>query len=227
MSKKINFKLRGKLMKNMIKNLILLVAFVGPHLAFAQVDIEQKMNVMKENVDNSTHNFDRNKENMDTSAENVKELSRVLNDLSKYKLQGEKDLKVANDNIVELAKAKQTYEGFIKEEADFISLEQQNIEKLKDLTRKVLTNIDQRKKNILAYQNFVEKVDLKLKEWDVNQRKVASTLEMIDSKNQTTTNERNIWLDKTKLYKDEASNWAKQKKISEVNYDMFSKMRKK
>lgn len=203
------------------------VVILYPAVSMAQVDIEKQMQVMKENVDNSTHNFERNKENMDTSAQNVKELSRILDDLSKYKLQGEKDLKVANDNLEELAKAKQTYEGFIKEEVDFIGLEQQNIEKLKELTRRILANIDQRKKNIMAYQSFVDKVDVKMKEWDVNQRKVASTLEVIDAKSQDTTNERSVWLDKTKLYKDEASNWAKQKKISEVNYDMFSKMRKK
>ncbi len=213
-------------MKTILKTIIA-VAVLLPVISNAQVDIDKQMLVMKENVDNSTHNFDRNKENMDTSANNVKELSRILNDLSKYKLQGEKDLKVANDNMEELSKAKQTYEGFIKEEADFIGLEQQNIEKLKEVTRRVLTNIDQRKKNILAYQSFVDKVDLKLKEWDVNQRKVASTLEVIDAKSGDTTNERSVWLDKTKLYKDEASNWAKQKKISEVNYDMFTKMRKK
>lgn len=233
MSKKIILKgiLRGNPMNKMIKKTIIVKAalsLAAMNFAFAQmVDIDQKMSVMKANVDNSTHNFERNKENMDTSAENVKELSRILNDLSKYKLQGEKDLKVANDNLVELSKAKQTYEGFIKEEADFIGAEQQNIEKLKELTRKVLTNIDQRKKNIQAYQSFIEKVDAKLKEWDVNQRKVASTLEVIESKSQATTNERNMWLDKTKLYKDEAGNWAKQKKIAEVNYEMFSKMRKK
>lgn len=207
---------------------ILVIALTAaPLFSFAQVDIEQRMNVMKANVDNSTYNFERNKENMDTSAENVKELSRILNEMAKLKLQGEKDLKVANDNLEELAKAKQLYEGYIKEEANFIAEEQQNIEKLKELTRKVLTNIEQRKKNILAYQDFVQKVDQKIKEWDGNQRKIASTLEIIESKNQSTTNERNAWLDKTKLYKDEASNWAKQKKISEVNYDTFSKMRKK
>ncbi len=215
MNKVINFKL------------VFLFTICCSWQVFAQVDIDQKMSVMKTNVDHSTHNFERNKENMDTSAENVKELSRILNEMAKLKLQGEKDLKVANENLEELGKAKLTYEGYIKEEADFIGQEQQNIEKLKELTRRVLTNIDQRKKNILAYQSFVEKVDLKIKEWDVNQRKVASTLEVIESKSSNTTNERNAWLDKTKLYKDEASNWAKQKKISEVNYDMFSKMRKK
>lgn len=216
-----------KKMNKTVNQTIAILLMGLPLQAIAQVDIDQKMSVMKTNVENSTHNFERNKENMDTSAENVKELSRILNEMAKLKLQGEKDLKVANDNLQELGKAKQTYEGYIKEEADFIAQEQQNIEKLKDLTRKVLTNIEQRKKNILAYQSFVDKVDQKLKEWDVNQRKVASTLEVIDSKSQNTTNERNAWLDKTKLYKDEASNWAKQKKISEVNYDMFSKMRKK
>lgn len=192
-----------------------------------KVDIEKQMETMKANVDNSTYNFEKNKENMDTAANNVKDLSDLLAELSKLKLQGEKDLKIANQNMEELAKAKQTYEGYIAEEANFIKEEQQNIEKLKELTRRVLTNMDKRKQNILAYQKFVDKVNQKLKEWDVNQRKVASTLEMIDSKSDTTTNERSIWLDKTKLYKDEASNWAKQKKISEVNYDMFSKMRKK
>lgn len=214
-------------MKTLLNRTVAILALSLPMHVFAQVDIDKKMSVMKANVDNSTHNFERNKENMDTSAENVKELSRVLNEMAKLKLQGEKDLKVANDNLEELNRAKQTYEGYIKEEADFIGQEQQNIEKLKELTRRVLTNIDQRKKNILAYQNFVDKVNQKLKEWDVNQRKVASTLEVIDAKSQNTTNERNAWLDKTKLYKDEASNWAKQKKISEVNYEMFSKMRKK
>ncbi len=214
-------------MNTTIKSTIFFLVGCLPLQTFAQVDIEQRMSVMKANVDNSTYNFEKNKENLETSAANVKELSNVLNEMSKFKLQGEKDLKVANENLQELSKAKQTYEGFIRAEADAIGAEQQNIEKLKDLTRKVLTNIDQRKKNILAYKSFLDKVDQKLKEWDVNQRKVASTLEMVEAKSKNTTNERGVWLDKTKLYKDEASNWAKQKKISEVNYEMFSKMRKK
>lgn len=211
----------------MKKLIITLGLIAAPTMVFAQVDIDQKMKLMKTNVEHADHNLEQNKNNMNISADNVNELTRVLGELTKLKSDGERDMKSATDNLAVLADTKKKYEEYIKEERDFIVSEEKNIQKIKALMDQVMANIEQRRKNIESYQKFVNSVDTKLADWENKRRTVASALEMVNQKSSVADNERKAWLEKTKLYKDEAGKWAKQKKVSEVNLDMFNKMRTK
>ena len=216
------------MMNTKLKRFLSLLAFLVPvTVARGQVDIDSKMKSMKKNVGAATYNFDKNRENLQTSAANVKELTRVLNELGKLRIEGQKGLKLSSSNIDELSQAKKKYQAFLNEEFKFIKSEMQNIEKLKRITKKILINIGRRKKNVKTYQSFIKKIDVKLEEWDGKKRKVASLVSMVESKAKNTDSERKSWLDKTRLYKAETSKWAKQKKISGVNYKMFNKLRGK
>lgn len=211
-----------------LKRILSLLAFFIPISGVqGKVDIDSKMGRMKKNVEAATYNFDKNRENLQTSAGNVKELTRVLDKLGKLKIQGRKNLKLSSTNVDELVQAKKKYQAFLNEEFKFIKSEIQNIEKLKNITKRILLNMKSRKKNVKTYQAFIKKIDVKLEEWNGKKRKLASLVSMIDSKARNTEGERKSWLDKTRLYKAETSKWAKQKKISSVNYNMFNKMRGK
>lgn len=211
----------------MKKTILTISLFVLPLVAKAQVNIDQKMQLMKTNVEHADYNLEQNKNNMNISADNVKELTRVLGELTKLKSDGDRDMKSAAENLKVLSDTKVRYEGYIKEEREFIANEEKNIQKVKALMDQITENIAQRRKNIDSYQKFLNSVDGKLADWENKRRTVASTLEMVDQKTKVADQERKVWLEKTKLYKDEAGKWAKQKKVSEVNLDMFNKMRSK
>lgn len=211
----------------MKKIIITLSLIVAPTMVFAQVDIDQKMKLMQTNVEHATYNLEQNKNNMNISQENLNELNRVLGELMKLKSDGERDMKSATDNLGVLVDTKKKYEEYIKEERSFIASEEKNIQKIKELMDQVTANIEQRRKNIESYQRFVNSVDTKLADWENKKRTVASALEMTNQKSAVADKERKAWVEKTNLYKAEAAKWAKQKKVSEVNLDMFNKMRTK
>lgn len=193
---------------------------------FAQVDINKKMDLLKLNVDNSTHNFNEYKANFEISVKNFNESTRVVNELRKLKIKALKDGKRAEANARVYGQVIEKYDQFIKSEEAEIAKENQAVLRLQELIAKIQQNSVKRQAFIANYQDEISKSKAEIESWKEKKRQVASVITEIDTREAASLDERKKWQEKKGTYRKETEKWAKERRKTQNTYNTFAKLRK-
>ncbi len=209
-----------------MKTITILLTSLFSVSVFAQANIEQKMGLLKQNVDNSTHNFSEYKSNFEISVKNFNESTRVVNELRKLKIKALKDGKRADANARVYGQVIEKYKLFIKSEEAEIDKENKAVARLQELIEKIQLNSVKRQAFIANYNDEIEKSKAEIENWREKKRQVASVLTEIDTREAASLDERKKWQEKKGVYRKETEKWAKEKRKTQKTYNTFAKLRK-
>jgi len=209
-----------------MKRILLAITILFTSTAFAQVDIDYKLELLEKNVENAQSNFDRFKENLSTSVKNFNEATKTVNDLRNLKKQAIKDKKRSNSNALTYASALDKYNEFIAQEQANILKEQDAVKKLEALVLKVKENTKKREGLIAGYNSEVEVMRTEIENWRQKERDIASVVDDIDSREVGALEERKLWEEKKETYRGEAKKWSTELKDAEKTFSIFENLRK-
>lgn len=203
--------------------MMLVSLFVG--VAYAQVDINRKMNLLDENVKNAESNFNQFKDNLNISVKNFNEATRVVNELRALKKQAIRDSKRSEKNALVYGQVMGKYNDFIAAEHASILKEEEAVKKLEALVQKIKANTDQRRALIEGYNVEIGKAEIEMGVWRQKKRDVASVIDDIGSREGGALEERGKWMDKKEVYKKETKKWAAEVRKSKKTLLTFEKIR--
>lgn len=208
----------------MTKAIIFLIAMCAS-TAFAQVDINKKMNLLAENVKNAESNFSQFRDNLNISVKNFNEATRVVNELRKLKKQALRDTKRSETNSLVFGQVMGKYNDFIASEQSNILKEEEAVGKLEALIQKIKANTEQRKQLISSYNVEIQKAEAEMGVWKEKKREVASVIDDIGSREAGALDERKKWMAKKEVYKKETKKWSKELKGAKKTLLTFEKIR--
>ena len=208
----------------MKKTIILLTTICGG-FAFAQVDIDKKMDLLDQNVKNAESNFSQFRDNLNISVKNFNEATRVVNELRKLKKQALRDTKRSETNALVYGQVMGKYNEFVASEESNILKEDEAIKKLEGLIANIKANTDARRALIASYTVEIEKAEAEMGVWREKKREVASVIEDIGDRETGALDERKKWMDKKEVYKKETRKWSKELKGAQKTLLTFEKIR--
>lgn len=208
-----------------MKKIILVLITLIVSQAFGQADINSKMTLLEQNVQNAENNFQQFKENLNISIKNFNEATRVVNELRRLKQQVVRDTKRAENNALVFGQVKEKYNEFIAGEQAQIMKEQEAIGKLEMLLASIQENIVKRKQIIANYEIEAQKAQGEIDLWREKKREVASVMDDVTSREEGALSEREHWMGKKETYKKETQKWAGELKKTKKTFLTFSKLR--
>ncbi|MGH1467667.1 MAG: hypothetical protein ACRBBP_02155 [Bdellovibrionales bacterium] len=207
------------------KLITILLALCLSNTAYSQVDIDRKMSLLAENVQNAESNFKQFKDNLNISVKNFNEATRVVNELRKLKKQALRDTKRAETNAMVYGQVMGKYNEFIAAEESNILKEEEAIRKLEQLVQNIRKNTDKRKELIASYNVEIQKAESEVGVWREKKREVAAVIEDIGDREGGALEERGKWMDKKEVYKKETRKWSRELKGAKKTLLTFEKIR--
>lgn len=209
-----------------------LIVSLGAILGFAmsshaQVNIDSKMDLLRQNVQNASHNFTEYKANLEISVKNFNEATRAVNELRKLKIKALKDGKKAEANAKVFQKVIEKYNVFIQREEAEIARESKALAQLEKLIGAIRANTDQRRAFIANYQEEIKKSEGEIIGWTQKKEDVKGVISEIDVRERASLAERQKWEEKKNTYRKETEKWAKEKGSANRTLATFSRLRKK
>lgn len=193
--------------------------------AYAQVDINRKMSLLAENVENAKNNFSQFKDNLNISVKNFNEVTRLVNELRKIKKQALRDSKRSEANSLVYGQVIGKYNEFIASEESNILKEEEAIQKLEQLVQDIRLNIEKRRQLTATYNEEIQKAEVEVEVWREKKREVASVMEDIGDRESGALEERTRWMDKKEAYKKETGKWSRELKGAKKTLLTFEKIR--
>jgi thymidylate synthase len=182
----------------MKKAVILFIATLTT-TAFAQVDIDKKMNLLEKNVENAESNFNQFRDNLNISVKNFNEATRVVNELRKLKKQALRDTKRSETNALVYGQVIGKYNEFIASEQSNILKEEEAVTKLENLIQNIKKNTDERRGLISSYNVEIQKAEAEVGVWREKKREVASVIGDIGDREVGALDERKKWMGKKEV----------------------------
>lgn len=193
--------------------------------AYSQVDIDRKMNLLTENVQNAENNFRQFKDNLNISVKNFNEATRVVNELRKLKKQALRDTKRSETNSLVYGQVMGKYNEFIAAEESNILKEEEAVGKLERLVQNIRNNTEKRKQLIASYSVEIQKAEAEVGVWREKKREVAAVIEDIGAREGGALEERGKWMDKKEVYKKETRKWSRELRGAKKTLLTFEKIR--
>ncbi len=207
------------------KVITILLALCVSSTAYSQVDIDKKMNLLAENVQNAENNFKQFKDNLNISVKNFNEATRVVNELRKLKKQALRDTKRSETNALVYGQVMGKYNEFIAAEESNILKEEEAVRKLEQLVQNIRNNTEQRRQLIASYEVEIQKAEAEVGVWREKKREVAAVIEDIGDREGGALEERSKWMDKKEVYKKETRKWSRELKGAKKTLLTFEKIR--
>ncbi len=207
------------------KVITILLALCVSSTAYSQVDIDKKMNLLAENVQNAENNFKQFKDNLNISVKNFNEATRVVNELRKLKKQALRDTKRSETNALVYGQVMGKYNEFIAAEESNILKEEEAVRKLEQLVQNIKNNTEQRRQLIASYEVEIQKAEAEVGVWREKKREVAAVIEDIGDREGGALEERSKWMDKKEVYKKETRKWSRELKGAKKTLLTFEKIR--
>lgn len=212
--------MRAKLETALTLTLILVPAFT-----FANPDVEEKMQKLKTNIENSRSNEKQYRRNHETSSKNIDEINKALDALREQRVDLRLDSKNVEKNKQALEQMKQKVLGYKKEEADKLAKEEARIKEVRALLNELETLKMGREQNMTLYDQKIADIEKEKADWDVQIKTAVEIEKEINRREQDMLNERKKWTQKKDAYKLEADKWAKQASDAEVTYKKYNDLK--
>lgn len=205
--------------------IILILSVFLSFRAFAQVNIDYKMKLLEENVQNSQSNFDKYKENLKISVKNFNEATRIVNELRGLKKQAVRDSKRSKSNALVFGQVIDKYTDFVAKEQANILKEEEAVRKLEQLILSVKENTNKRRNLIASYNEQVELARAEITKWRQKDEDVKMVMKDISEREVGALEERKLWGEKKETYRTETKKWAKEAGRAKRTLATFERLR--
>jgi len=189
--------------------------------SFATVNIEQKIQQIKNNIRVSDKNKSQYEQSYKTSLANLDTIKKSLANLENVKKLALQDKNSIQQNEKKYLKLMQEYKNFMSEEKTYLDQEEKLAESLKNQLKQLYGNIAKRKANMRAYDKVIAEAGQRSQVWKKKSRDVASVVAQAQGTQKELVEQGNEWAKKQKIYKTEMEKWNRQKKTSEVNLKLI------
>jgi chromosome segregation ATPase len=212
-------------MKTMNLTLVLAVALVVSGQAHARTDVSAKVQQLKENKEASKQNLVQYEENLKTVNSNIVETEKALRLLKKQRESLVKQQQDTAKGKLTVDASRKQIEGFMRAEQAKLDTELKQIEQLKQVLATLESNVEKRQVNIAQYQEKMSKVEGELGAWSERNQSIVELEQAIKAKEDQARADQKRLAEKKASYEAETSKWKKQVRLSERQYDNFSKLK--
>ncbi len=187
----------------------LTVLLLGP-AAMSQTSAKDGLDRLKTNFENSKSNLNDYQKNLKIVDENVAEVLKAKATI----VQQEKEVTKAADENQKSLKAAEMREAevnqAIAEEQKQIAIEEQKNAELEKLSMQLRDNQKKRQANIASYQEQLKAIASERKDWKTRTEQVAKTQSQVKAKVNSLTTQETEWKNKKLGYQGEVTRWGKE-----------------
>lgn len=121
--------------------------------------------------------------------------------------------------------AKKQLEGYMKTEQAKLDTEKKQIEDIRKALQQLEANVIQREVIIGQYKEKLEKVDAEFAAWSERNQSIVELERAIKEKQTLAKTDQKRLSEKKASYEEEVGKWRKQARVSERQYENFSKLK--
>lgn len=194
-------------------------------VAHARTDVPAKIAQLKENTENSKVNLKQYEEALKTVASNLAEAEKALKMLERQKDALTKQTDETAKGKMAVDGAKKQLEGYMKTEQAKLDTEKKQIEDIRKALQQLEANVIQREVIIGQYKEKLEKVDAEFAAWSERNQSIVELERAIKEKQTLAKTDQKRLSEKKASYEEEVGKWRKQARVSERQYENFSKLK--
>ncbi len=193
--------------------------------ASAKTDVPGKIEQLKENAANSKLNLKQYEENLRIVESNLQENSRAIKALERQKQSLDKQKLETAKGKSGVDVVKKQLEGHLAAETRQLEAEKRQIAELQKALETLLENQKKREANIAEYQAKMTTVETEMASWSERNHSIVELEQAIREKEKEALADRKAFAEKKVVYEGEVAKWKKQSRVSERQYENFSKLK--
>lgn len=194
-------------------------------VASAKTDVPGKIEQLKENAANSKVNLKQYEENLKIVEANLQENARALKSLGRQKQSLDKQKLETAKGKAGVDVVKKQLDGYLTAETLKLEAEKKQIAELQKTLEMLLENQKKREANIAEYQNKMTTIETEMGAWSERNQSITALEQSIREKEKEALADRKMFADKKATYENEIIKWRKQARVSERQYENFSKLK--
>lgn len=207
-----------------MKSLVMILISV-PFLASAKTDVKAKLDQLKQNKESSVANLKQYEENNRIVESNLNEVQRAIEALKAQKKALWKQTADVEKGKKDVQGNRKKIEGWMVSEKAKLEEEKKHIADLKRALEILENNKNQRELAIQTYQDKLSKVEGDLANWSMKKDEVAELEKALSEKEAQALADKKQLQTKRAGYETEIGKWRKQVRVSEREYEQFSKLK--
>lgn len=200
-----------------------IVAFANP--VSAKTDVPGKIEQLRENAANSKMNLKQYEDNLKIVESNIQENARAIKALERQKQSLDKQKLETAKGKAGVDVVKKQLEGYLAAETQKLEAEKKQIVELQKALETLMENQKKREANIAEYQNKMTTIETEMASWSERNQSIVELEQAIRDKEKEALADRKKFADKKATYSDEVTKWKKQSRVSERQYENFSKLK--
>jgi chromosome segregation ATPase len=197
-----------KYLKNLLALQIISLCFYS--VAGAQTSAQDGLSKLKANLENSKTNLTEYQKNLKVVDDNVNEVAKAKANVDKQKMDLNKSLQENQQSLAGVEKQEGEINALIKEEQAQLTSETQKLAEIEKLSLLIRENQKKRQANILAYQEQLKQNAQEKGEWKGRTDKLTKAQADLNTKIQSLSNQENEWRGKKRGYEAEVNRWQKE-----------------
>lgn len=207
--------------------LIAVVVVTGAHSSPSQAktDVPAKIEQLRENAANSKVNLKQYEENLKIVDANLQENARGLKALEKQKQSLDRQKLETAKGKSGVDGVKKQLDGYLMAETQKLEAEKKQIAELQKTLETLMENQKKREANIAEYQQKMTTIETEMAAWSERNQSIVELEQAIRAKEKEALEDRKRFADKKATYEEEIAKWKKQSRVSERQYENFSKLK--
>lgn len=211
-------------MKHLSTSMTFIAALTLSGALFAQSTVKDKMKTLETNVENSKANKEDYLKNLKIVEENISEVSKAKNNL----LSNKKEIDKSKNEIKSAMGQIQKAENELKKQGDaeraLITAEQAKIKQLEETLQKLKNNLVQREEKLVDIKNKTESLQTEKSNWAAKEKEVRDLETANATQLKSVTSTESQMIGKKKGYEAEISRWNKEIEKHEKNLSTFRQL---
>ncbi len=191
----------------------------------ARTDVPAKVEQLKQNTEASRENLKQYEENLKIVDGNIRENSLALKQIQKQKTSLELQKIETAKGKAGVDAVKKQIAGYMLAEQKKLEIEKKQIEDLKKTLATLEDNQIKRAQNIAEYQSKLDTVEGEMAAWSERNQSMKELEGAIHTKEKEALADQKNFASKKSTYQEEVAKWKKQARVSERQYENFSKIK--
>ena len=203
-----------------MKKVIAIIVFIN-FSAFAKTNIQVDLDQLEKNKVNSEKNYEQYEKNYDIVSSNITASEKAIADLQGQRKQLKKNTQNIDKNKQAIVKVINTVKGYKEIEVKKLEDDLSQINKVKDVLDKLMSQKNQREVNITAYTDKIKELNEEKQAWNNQNKALGDLHSTLNSKENDAKKEKAKWVSKKNNYKKERDKWKKESSVASGVYNKY------
>lgn len=208
-------------MKNLFFKTLIAAQFIGFVAAAEPYQVQQGLDKIKTNFENSKANKNEYDKNLNIVTNNVNEISKAKNSIVKQKNDISQEIIKNNDSLKKVMLQEREIQQQIKTEEDKIAAENKQIEQLQGLIEQIKQNQQQRQAIIANYQEQLRATTDEKTAWKGRETELRNQEGEAIKAVRSVAAEESTWLNRKKGYEIEVKRWTAEADRQQKIFDTY------